>query len=160
MKNTFRLLNTTLGVSMHRIFVFRGHFYGMSRDGSIYSGTTHDTRITWRRSDMFPEGLIHLSITNDGKYLWLQRKERGFLFGKTGMVNEVRTQLLRNYTNVSSYVELDTKRNLVIYRDRSYQGYTDATLGYRNEVYVCREGRIVLLGWIPYFVESASLKVM
>lgn len=145
---------------MHRIFVFRGRFYGMSRDGSIYNGVVHVSRITWSRSEVFPEGLIHMSITHDGKYLWLQRSERGFLFGKNGMVEEVRTRLLRNYGNMSSYVELDTKRKLAICKDRSYQGCVDATLGYYNEIYTCEEGRIVLLQWVPYLVESASLKVM
>lgn len=171
LENAEKILVTQLpgqgSPSMLRLVVFRRNLYGLGRDAKLYMAKIRvkKNRVMWCLYECCPEKLIHISVTYDQKYLWVQTRTQGFLLGKNGIESEVRTQALRNYgRDRETYLEIEHGCVRASIRmknqDRRQDPVEDALLTYHNEIITTVQGRLLLVDWKPYVLDKASVKVM
>lgn len=76
---------------MERLESFAGQLYGVYR-GRLYSRTKYRDNIWhWQECTWSIADIVHSSVTGDGKHLWLQSEENGYLYNQKLQVEKVDT---------------------------------------------------------------------
>lgn len=98
-------------MQVSKVEKFSGKLYGI-RNGNVYS-SQEGTQLVWKKVNGLQGGIIHLSVTGDGKFLWLQSKDKGTLITKDLKVHsEVLTKLIRTYgKNKNTYIDSDPEND-------------------------------------------------
>lgn len=158
-------------IQAFRVTSFRGHLYALgSEAGAVAALYVMDNaelstgQWQWRLCTWAPTNLYHFSSTLDGKYLWLQDTERGYLYTQAGsLLQQAATTLRRVYgKDNESYLEIDSTAFTARVQPSGYvlSSVADALLTYYGEVAELSVGdsavyrKLVLINWKPYYLQN------
>lgn len=151
-------------VALKQLATFSDQLYALGVDGCMYELRDEDfERGEWRwtRSDWLPDAVVWVSSSYDDKNLWVQTKNKGYLYNENHIAVEEESmrgkRRVYGYT-YADYAVVDDDAGCVRYGDLKVAKARDGLLDSHNRLHVLMEkdagsySRICFVRWTPTYV--------
>lgn len=149
-------------IKIQHMEVFAGYLYGLG-SGMLYrlvTETMKDKRWYWEPCSWSPVGLSHMSSTLDTKNLWLQNKNKGYLYDQGyNLVETIKFTGKRIYgADPKHYIDISNHSAIVYPGKEEYGNVANAVMTYHGDVVILTTEQLKtyqnvrLVNWEPYYI--------
>ena len=154
-------------VKLIRLESFNGTLYGVSVDGRVFAlnNDTFNTRKWHWNVAPFITGVVHTSVTLDGKHFWVQTPDTGILYDRNLNIVKRSTKPNRKRVfgeNKDLYIDIDLSNNTAVLHPNGtkIENVASAVIDHEDRVKILKPSQtslfsdIRLVNWKPTFIRK------